>query len=114
MGRRAQAKKPAPSPGRHRGPRRAHRAAGARRLLTRTGPGRDASPNSPWQKAPLHSTVGASRLTALFLGRICPICSLVTPCQPGALPVSVRLSGTFDELLVGEGAVRRFIPHRDE
>ena len=46
--------------------------------------------NSPWQKAPLHSTGDASRLTALFLGRIWPICSLVTPCQPGASPVSVR------------------------
>ena len=45
---------------------------------------------SPWQKAPLHSTSDASRLTALFLGRICPICSLVTPCQPGASPVSVQ------------------------
>ena len=78
------------------------------------GPGRDASPNSQWQKGPLHSTGDASRLTALFLGRICPICSLVTLCRPGASPVSVRLSGTFDELLVGEGAVRRFIPHRDE
>ena len=47
-------------------------------------------PSSPWQKAPLHSTGDASRLTALFLGRIWPICSLVTPCQPGASPVSVR------------------------
>ena len=46
--------------------------------------------NSPWQKAPLHSTGDASRLTALLLGRIWPICSLVTPCQPGASPVSVR------------------------
>ena len=45
---------------------------------------------SPWRKAPLHSTGDASRLTALFLGRIWPICSLVTPCQPGASPVSVR------------------------
>ena len=51
-----------------------------------TGP----STSSPWQKAPLHSTGDASRLTALFLGRIWPICSLVTPCQPGASPVSVR------------------------
>ena len=53
--------------------------------------GRAAS--SPWQKAPLHSTGDASRLTALFLGRIWPICSLVTPCQPGASPVSVRRGG---------------------
>ena len=58
----------------------------ARRL---DGSGRCTS-NSPWQKAPLHSTGDASRLTALFLGRIWPICSLVTPCQPGASPVSVR------------------------
>ena len=50
----------------------------------------DAALCSPWQKAPLHSTGDASRLTALFLGRIWPICSLVTPCQPGASPVSVR------------------------
>ena len=27
---------------------------------------------------------GASRLTALLLPHICPICSVVTPCQPGA------------------------------
>ena len=46
--------------------------------------------NSPWQKAPLHSTGDASRLTALFLGRIWPICSSSPPCQPGASPVSVR------------------------
>ena len=50
--------------------------------------------DSPWQKSALHSTGAASRLTSLFLGRILPVCSLVTPCQPGASPVSVR-RGTF-------------------
>src|SRR6266508_3560862 len=29
---------------------------------------------------------GASRLTALLLAYICPICSLVAPCDPGAAP----------------------------
>ena len=46
--------------------------------------------NSPWQKSPLHSTGVASRLTALLVGCIWPICALLTPCQPGATPVSVR------------------------
>ena len=62
--------------------------------------------NSPWQKAPLHSTGDASRLTALFLGRIWPICSLVTPCQPGASPVSVRRG-------VSPRAVKAHPPTRD-
>ena len=35
-------------------------------------------------KVPLHSTGPASRLSALLLGRILPVCSLVAPCQPGA------------------------------
>src|SRR5438128_876739 len=29
---------------------------------------------------------GASRLAALLLAHICPICSLVSPCDPGAAP----------------------------
>ena len=45
---------------------------------------------SPWRKSPLHSTGVASRLTASFVGCIYPICALLTPCQPGATPVSVR------------------------
>ena len=36
-----------------------------------------------------HSTGVASRLSALLLGRILPVCSLVVPCQTGASPVSV-------------------------
>ena len=48
--------------------------------------------NSPWQKAPLHSTGDASRLTALFLGKICPICSLVTPCSGRARHCHDRVS----------------------
>ena len=50
------------------------------------------SPGSPWQKAPLHSSGDASRLTALFVGYICPICALLTPgtgCRD-ASPLSVR------------------------
>ena len=70
--------------------------------------GRRGSHNSPWQKAPLHSTGDASRLTALFLGRIWPICSLVTPCQPGASPVSVRrgVSPRADKVRYGPLSIR--------
>ena len=46
--------------------------------------------DSPWRKSPLHSSGDASRLTALLLGQICPIFSLVAPCQAGASPLSVR------------------------
>ena len=46
--------------------------------------------NSPWQESPLHSPGVASRLTSLLVGCIWPICALLTPCQPGATPVSVR------------------------
>ena len=38
----------------------------------------------PVAKAPLHSSGDASGLTALFVGCICPICALLTPCQAGA------------------------------
>ena len=48
------------------------------------------SPSSPWRKSPLHSSGDASRLTALFVGYICPICALLTPCQAGASSLSVR------------------------
>ena len=48
------------------------------------------SPGSPWRKSPLHSSGDASRLTALFVGYICPICALLTPCQAGASPLSVQ------------------------
>ena len=46
--------------------------------------------SSPWRKSPLHSSGDASRLTALLPGRICPIFSLVAPCQAGASPLSVQ------------------------
>ena len=46
--------------------------------------------SSPWRKSPLHSSGDASRLTALLLGQICPIFSLVPPCQAGASPLSVQ------------------------
>ena len=39
---------------------------------------------SPWRKSPLHSSGDASRPTALFVGYICPICALLTPCQARA------------------------------
>ncbi len=45
-------------------------------------------------EVPQHSTGDASRLAALLLSRICPLFSLVAPCQAGASPVSV-LHGTF-------------------
>jgi hypothetical protein len=41
-------------------------------------------------KVQLHSTGAASALTALFIGRILPVCSLFSPCQDGASPVSVQ------------------------
>ena len=47
-------------------------------------------PISPWWKSPLHSSSDASRLTALFVGYICPICALLTPCQAGASLLSVQ------------------------
>ena len=45
--------------------------------------------NSPWQKSSRHSTVPASRRTALRLGHILPVCSLIAPCPAGAGTVSV-------------------------
>ena len=47
-------------------------------------------PISPWRKSPLHSSGDPSRLTALLLGQICPIFSLVAPCQAGVSPLSVQ------------------------
>ena len=46
--------------------------------------------SSPWRKSPLHSSGDPSRLTALLLGQICPIFSLVAPCQAGVSPLSVQ------------------------
>ena len=40
-------------------------------------------------KVPLHSPRDA-RLAALFVAHIFPICSVLSPGQPGASPVSVR------------------------
>src|SRR5229473_8132354 len=37
----------------------------------------------------LHSSDAASRLAALLLPHILPVCSVVAPCQPGASPLSV-------------------------
>ncbi len=50
--------------------------------------------NSPWQKSSRHSTVPASRRTALRFAHILPVCSRIAPCPAGAGPVSVlvRLS----------------------
>ena len=47
------------------------------------------------EKVPLHSTDDPSRLTALLVSQICPVFSLLAPCQPGVLargvlPVPVR------------------------
>ena len=38
---------------------------------------------SPWQKSSRHSTVPASRRTALRFGHILPVCSLIAPCPAG-------------------------------
>ena len=62
--------------------------------------------DSPWRKSPLHSSDDASRLTALLLGQICPIFSLVAPCQARAfLP-----AGAFQPAgaLAALGATRGF------
>ena len=37
------------------------------------------APNSPWRKSPLHSSGDASRLTALFVGYICPMRAAASP-----------------------------------
>ena len=50
------------------------------------------------RKSPLYSTGAASRLPALFLGRILPVCSLVSPCAGRARHCHPRVSvrrGTF-------------------
>ena len=47
-------------------------------------------PEQPVVKGPLQSTGAASRLAAVLLGRILPVCSLVAPYQTGASPLSVR------------------------
>ena len=44
---------------------------------------------------PLHSTGDASRLAALLLPHIFPICSLVAPCHPGAAPRASSQSSRF-------------------
>src|SRR5687767_2436783 len=44
----------------------------------------------PVVKVPLHSTDDASRRSALLVGRIFPIFSLLVPGSPGASPVSMR------------------------
>ena len=43
----------------------------------------------PVAKVPRHSTDDSSRLTALLVGRVFPIFSLLAPCQPGDSSVSV-------------------------
>ena len=50
---------------------------------------RPAFPSSPWQKSSRHSTVPASRRTALRFGHILTVCSLIAPCPAGAGTVSV-------------------------
>ncbi len=44
---------------------------------------------SPWQKSSRHSTVPASRRTALRFGHILPVCTRIAPCPAGAGTVSV-------------------------
>ncbi len=53
--------------------------------------GRSLAPllNSPWQKSSRHSTVPASRRTALRFGHILPVCTRIAPCPAGAGTVSV-------------------------
>ena len=50
----------------------------------------------PCRRLRLHSSADASRLAALLVGCIFPICALLAPCQPGASTLSVRhrISGT--------------------
>jgi hypothetical protein len=45
--------------------------------------------NSPWQKSSRHSTVPASRRTALRFRHILPVCTRIAPCPAGAGTVSV-------------------------
>ena len=76
---------------------------------------RDGVLNSPWQKSSRHSTVPASRRTALRLGHILSVCSLIAPCPAGAGTVSVlaRLSPRTVKIVyqcIGSPA-GRFIDH---
>ena len=78
------------APGRPGPPSRFARFRGVR-AIERGKPQSGAnSPSSPWRKSPLHSSDDASRLTALFVGYLCPICALLTPGQAGASPLSVQ------------------------
>ena len=47
-------------------------------------------PSSVESQVRWHSAGDASRLAALLIVRIFPICSLFAPCQPGASPPSVH------------------------
>ncbi len=47
-------------------------------------------PSSPWQNPRCIRAAMHPAWTALLLGRICPIWSLVAPCHAGASPLSVR------------------------
>ena len=77
-------------------PRRPERRSGPRfsEAATNAFTNSAVDPTSPWQKSSRHSTVPASRRTALRLGHILPVCSLIAPCPAGAGTVSVlaRLS----------------------
>ncbi len=64
---------------------------------------RDPGLNSPWRKSRLHSSGDASRLTALFVGYICPICALL----PSTLvaPLATRLVDDAEPLRIRVPAV---------
>ena len=51
-------------------------------------PDADRTSRQPVRRSPLHLSDDAPRLTALFVGCVCPTCALLTPCQPGASPLS--------------------------
>src|SRR3954468_21814687 len=44
---------------------------------------------------------GASRLAALLLAHVCPICSLVAPCDPGAAPGTLATNVGVGTLVSG-------------
>ena len=61
--------------------------------------------NSQWQKSSRHSTVPASRRTALLSAHILPVCSLIAPGPAGAGTVSV-LAGLSPRTVNGPGRCR--------
>ena len=67
-------------------------------------------PQASWQpvaKVPRHSTDDSSRLTALLVGRIYPIFSLLAPCRHGDLDITAGRQQSFAFKLLRAAGSRR-------